>query len=100
MKIEIIKQEFANYKAGDVLSIENPYGTKNYLLYQNNREGYIGLLDLSDGSIYKEVSPNDRVEFTDLILEVTGSETIEDEKVHEWKVFSGNEIKLILGANI
>ena len=91
MRVEIIKEEPREYKAGDILSIGNPYETNNYLLYENNHERLIWLIDLSDGTVFREVTNKGGF---DSIL----ASAINRIDGHEYKVFnSESEVKLILG---
>jgi len=91
LKVEIIKEECRQYKAGDILSIGNPFGIFAFMLYENLTSKTKGAVDLGNGSIYKEIPYESN--FLTLVNEI-----VSVQECSEWKVFDSNsEVKLILG---
>jgi len=90
MKIEIIKEELKEIYAGDILSMTTGYENYTYLLFEETETSTIGAIDVENGQV--EVRISSKNDFMDLIHVLEGK--IEPA---EYKVFSNNEVKLVLG---
>ncbi len=91
MKVEIIKQDLREVYSGDILSITDGHEQYTYLFFEEEEMSAIGAIDMGNGQVEVRMSSDN--EFIDVIR-------IIEEKIGvatEYKVFSNNKVKLVLG---
>lgn len=93
MKIEIIKAPFkeVEYKAGDVITLGNPYDVVHYLLIERNDGNYYGAINLINNDLEHQYSKRHGFEY--LV-----SQILKNNEWDEWAHVKSEDVTMILNC--